>query len=109
MYGVSGLEGKGVLANWKKSVSSVLLIIKILIFSKEKISFLAFIPYLQEKYLGFSVYKYRLLFYSGYNSMLWSTCFQNKINRYGWFGAMIKISDRLRYRTNDEMDLSIKT
>lgn len=31
--------------------------------------------------------------------MLWSTCFQNKINRCGWFGAMIKILDRLRYRT----------
>lgn len=90
MYGVSGLERKGKLANRKKSVSSVFIDNK-----KSDSTFLrkesplTFILYLQEKYLGFSVYKYRLLFYSAIISMLWCTCFQNKINRYGWIGAMI--------------------
>lgn len=31
--------------------------------------------------------------------MLWCTCFQNKINRYGWIEAMIENSDRPRCRT----------
>lgn len=68
MYGVSGFEGKGVLANWKKSVSSVFVdnIKSDSTFLRKECP-LTFTLYLQEKYLGFSVYKYRLLFYSVYN------------------------------------------
>lgn len=43
--------------------------------------------------------------------MLWCTCFQNKINRYGWIEAMIENSDRPRCRTKQRngFDNQIKT